>query len=193
LTSNRRRLAAQRKQQEKHSEPFNSEDVRYLAVAKFRRPHGLKGEGLVAILTDFPERIVPGAKFFLGEDYFPITIESVRKHNVGLLLKFKELPDRKSIEGKQNQMIYSSIDDLPTLEDGDYFQHQLLGFEIVDLDGQLIGVLKEILMTGANDVYVVTEKSGKEILLPASEEVVKEILPIKKTIIVDLIPGLIDE
>ena len=102
MTSNRRRLAAQRKQQDNYSEPFNAEDVQYLAVAKFRRPHGLNGEGLVAILTDFPERIVHGAKFFLGEDYFPVTIESVRKHNVGLLLKFKELPDRKSIEGKQN-------------------------------------------------------------------------------------------
>ena len=58
---------------------------------------------------------------------------------------------------------------------------------------QKVDVLREILLTGANDVYVVTSKSGKEILLPASEEVVKEILPIKKRIIVDLIPGLIDE
>ena len=193
MTSNRRRLAAQRKQKENQPTLINSADVKYIAVAKFRRPHGLNGEALVAILTDFPERIVSGAKFLLGENYFPITIDSVRNHNDGLLLKFKEFPSRKSIEGKQNQLIYSSIDDSPELESGDYYHHQLLGFEIVDMEGLSIGFLVDILVTGANDVYVVRPTSGKEILLPASNEVVKDIISSEKKIIVELIPGLIHD
>lgn len=193
MTSNRRRLAAQRKQKETKALPIDSADIKYVAIAKLRRPHGLDGEALVAILTDFPDRIVSGAKFLLGENHFPITINSVRHHNAGLLLRFKELPHRKSIEGKQNQLIYSRIEDLPELEKGDYYQHQLLGFEIVDLKGNHLGLLADILITGANDVYVVRSNSGKEILLPVTEEVVKEILPSQKKIIVELIPGLIDD
>lgn len=192
MTSNRRRLAAQRKKSEEGKATL-SDAAEYVAVAKYRRPHGLQGEALVAILTDFPERITVGAKFFLGENRLPITIKSLRHHNDGLLLTFEEFPSRKSLEGRQNQLVYTQVDALPALEDGEYYHHQLLGFDVIDLSGQKIGLLVDILVTGANDVYVVRPENGKDILLPATDEVVKEINLGEKRMQVELIPGLLDE
>lgn len=193
MTSNRRRLAAQRKRSDEERAAPADAAAEYVAVAKYRQPHGLHGEALVAILTDFPERITVGAKFFLGESHLPITIKSLRHHNDGLLLTFEEFPNRKSLEGRQNQLVYTQVDALPVLEDGEYYHHQLLGFDVIDLSGRKIGLLADILITGANDVYVVRPENGKDILLPATDEVVKEINLGEKRMQVELIPGLLDE
>ncbi len=192
MTSNRRRIAAQRKNSKSGSPSPEGGELSFVAVAKLRRPHGLDGEALVSILSDFPERIVPGAKFFLGEEHVPITVESIRGHNEGLLLRIVELPNRLSLEGKQNQIIYAHIDDLPSLEEGDYYHHQLIGLEIKDTDGMSLGKLVDILVTGANDVYVVRPEKGKELLLPSTKEVIIEINLPKGFIVAKMIPGLLE-
>jgi len=62
--------------------------------------------------------------------------------------------------------------DLPRLPEGQYYHHQLLGLSVVDETGQVLGELAEILETGANDVYLVKTPLGKELLLPAIEDVI---------------------
>lgn len=188
MTSNRRRIAAQRRNKEAGS--LNDGEPVFIAVAKLRRPHGLKGEMLVTLLTDFPERIKPGTVFYLGQDYAPITIKSRRGHNQGLLLSFEELPNRADLETERNKLLYAKVADLPELEEGEYYHHQLIGFHVVNEENEELGRLVEILETGANDVYVVRPENGKELLFPATSEVIQSINLEKKRIEIRLIPGL---
>ncbi len=192
MTSNRRRLAAKRKTISSGSSPLHGGKLEFIVVAKLRRPHGLKGEALVTVLTDFPDRIAQGTSFFLGEDHFPISVTNSRSHNEGLLLSFKEFPDRKSLEGRQNQFIYAPIQDIPQLKKGEYYHHQLIGLHVVDIKGRSHGELVDILVTGANDVYVVRPDEGRDLLLPAINDVIIEIDLDTNKMVIKLIPGLLD-
>jgi 16S rRNA processing protein RimM len=170
VSTNRRRLAAQRKKKEDLS--LHADQANFIAVAKLRRPHGLKGEVLVAILSDFPERIIEGGTLLIGSEHSPITIRSKRSHNAGLLLSFDEFPTRQDVEGLQNQLLYVPTKELPKLEKGEYYHHQLLGLDVKDDQGNTLGILKDILVTGANDVYLVKTAEDKELLLPATNKVI---------------------
>jgi len=171
--------------------PSKGEPV-YLAVGSLRRPHGLDGEVLMEILTDFPERIQAGMTVFLGGKYSPVTISQVRNHNNGLLLRFEGMDSPESVGRFRNQAVYVPTSDRPDLPKGQYYFYQILGIHVVDDLGNELGLLTDILETGANDVYVITSTDGQEILLPAIKDVVLDVdLPAKK-MTVHIIPGLLD-
>ena len=170
--------------------PKKSEPV-FVVVGIVRRPHGLKGELLVSLETDFPERLVKGARFYLGDEHQPVTIRTSRQHAEGLLLSLEEFPDKPSVEGLHNLPLYSKITEAPALPAGQYYQHQLLGLKVVEESGEVLGTLSKIFNTGASDIYVVRDDSGKEILLPAISDVIKRIELEQKRIVVHLLPGLI--
>lgn len=155
-----------------------------------RRPHGVKGEVLVSLETDFPERLAKGAKFYLGEDHLSVTVHSRRQHADGLLISFEEFPDKSSIERLHNVPLFAKAADLPKLPEGRYYRHQLIGLRVVEENGEILGTLDQIFNTGANDVYAVRDLGGKEILLPAISDVIKRIELDEKRIIVHLLPGL---
>jgi len=157
-----------------------------------RRPHGLRGEALVSIETDFPDRLQKGVTLFLGEDYKELTIKSRRKANNGLLMVFEEL-DRETLEQVRNEPLFTRVADSPQLPPGQFYQHQLLGLEVLTEDGVLLGKLVEVIDTAANDVYIVRSQQGKEILLPAIRDVIRHVDLEKKKLIVHLLPGLLPE
>jgi len=162
----------------------------YLTVGFLRRPHGLQGEMIMDLHTDFPERMKPGRKLLVGQNYQPMTLTSVRPYSSGLLVKFKDV-ERPEHAGKfRNQWVYVQTKDAPPLPDGQIYQHQLLGFQVVDEHENLLGELVEILETGANDVYVVKNESGREILLPAIPSVILELDPVRHLMRVHLLEGL---
>jgi 16S rRNA processing protein RimM len=162
----------------------------YLTVGFLRRPHGLQGEMIMDLHTDFPERMKPGRKLLVGQSYQPMTLTSVRPYSSGLLVKFKDV-ERPEDAGKfRNQWVYVQTKDAPPLPDGQIYQHQLLGFQVVDEHENLLGELVEILETGANDVYVVKNESGREILLPAIPSVILELDPVRHLMRVHLLEGL---
>jgi 16S rRNA processing protein RimM len=86
--------------------------------------------------------------------------------------------------------VYVKATDVPALPEGKLYQHELFGFEVVDENGNLLGELVEILETGANDVYVVRNEAGKEILLPAIPSVILETDPTRRVLRVHLLEGL---
>jgi 16S rRNA processing protein RimM len=163
-----------------------------VAVARLRRAHGLKGEVLAEIVTDFPDRLIPEAIFLFGVEKNPMTIKAVRNHNDGLLLTFEGVGSRDFWQGKQNQYLYSSIDDLPELQENEFYEHEIIGLEVVDLDGKNWGKVSEILQTGANDVYAIVDANGAERLIPATTEVIKEIDISQNLIRIELIAGIFD-
>ena len=164
----------------------------FVIVGKFRRPHGIKGEIRMTPLTDFPDLFDPGKSIFVGERYQPYTVNTVRWHGGDLLISLKDLPDRTSVEIFRNVMVYMKEKDLPEPLEGEYYLHQLVGLRVITDQDQDLGRIKEIIVTGANDVYLVETGTGKDILLPAIDEVVIEINQSEGYMLVHIIPGLLD-
>lgn len=162
----------------------------YLSVGFLRRPHGVKGEIVMDLHTDFPERMKSGRKLFIGEERQPVTLTSVRPHQSGLLVKFEGIETPEQAGKFRNQWVYVKKSDLPPLSEGQLYQFELLGFLVVDEDGNPLGELVEILETGANDVYVVRDDSGREILLPNIPSVILDLEPASRTMRVHLLEGL---
>jgi 16S rRNA processing protein RimM len=165
----------------------------YLVVGYLRRAHGLRGEMVMEIHTDFPERLKPGTKVFVGDQYLPMVISETRFHNEGLLVKFNGVDTPEDAGRYRNQSVYVTAADRPPLPKGQYYHHELIGFDVVDEKKTSIGKLTEILQTGANDVYVVTRTDGSEILLPVIPSVVLDIKADRRLIRVHLLDGLIED
>ncbi len=139
----------------------------YLTIGIIGKPHGIKGETLFFVRTDFPERIRKGKYVFVGEDHATYVIESVRNHSRGLLIKFENLDSIEDLEPLRGMDVFIKANTLPPLPEGEYYHHQLLGIRVFDEHGLELGLLTEILETGANDVYVVKLADGREELIPA--------------------------
>ena len=165
----------------------------FLAIGKLRRPHGLKGEILMDVLTSFPERLKPGVLVFVGKQHLPLNLRSCRGHKHAFLVAFEGYNDRERVGELRNQLVQVRADDRPPLPDGDYYHHQLLGLRVVTEAGKLLGVLSKIIETGANDVYLVLPQEGPEILLPAIDSVILNIDLEQGELRVQLIPGLIPD
>jgi 16S rRNA processing protein RimM len=165
----------------------------FLAVGKLGRPHGVRGEIFLHVLTDFPERLKPGVMVFLGPDYRQIEIKSLRWHRDALLLSLAGYHTSEAVAALTNQYLFVRAEDRPPLPEGEYYHHQLIGMQVLDEDGQLLGTLSQILETGANDVYVVLPSQGPEILLPAIEDVILEIDLSQRQMLVRLLPGMLPE
>jgi 16S rRNA processing protein RimM len=167
----------------------NGEPV-YLVVGFLRRPHGLKGEIIMDLHTDFPERLRSGRKLFVGEEHKPVTLVSARPHAKGMLIKFKGVETPEDAGQFRNHWVYVKASDVPALPEGQIYQHELFGFEVVDENDVSLGKLVEIIETGANDVYVVKNDSGREILLPAIPSVILNLDPARRFMRVHLLEGL---
>jgi 16S rRNA processing protein RimM len=165
----------------------------FLVVGKIRRPHGVKGELIMEVHTDFPERLVAGVIVYVGESHRPLSIHSLRSNGNTVLISFDAYHDPESAGALRNQLVFVRADDRPALDEGEYYHHQLLGMNVISDQEQQLGKLVEILSTGANDVYVIQPEAGPEILLPALESVILQIDLDQGVMRVHLLPGLIVE
>lgn len=154
--------------------PIAGEPV-FLVVGKLHRPHGIRGEIVFEVITDFPERIRARKTVYVGPDHEPLQIAGVRNHGVDLIVRFTGIDDPESAAKLRNQMVYVKSDSLPKLPEGEFYFHEIIGLSVVDAQGKALGRLEEILETGANDVYLVRAESGEELLFPAIDGVILEI------------------
>ena len=118
-------------------------------------------------------------------------IEEVKYHKDMVLIKFKGIDKVEQAEMLRNSYLTVSRDSVEELEEGRYYIVDLLGLEVYTDEQVLLGTLEDIFNTGSNDIYVVKDKQGKQILLPAIQDVIKQIDIENKKIIVHLLPGLI--
>ena len=147
----------------------------FLVLGKLRRAHGVRGEIPMEVYTHMLELLSPQNTVYIGEEHHPYVIEQTRYKNDLLLLKFFSINDRTLVSTLTNKLVYVAVDQLPPLEEDEFYLHELIGLDVFQEDGLYLGVLSEILETGANDVYLVEDDEGKEILLPATEEMILEI------------------
>ena len=154
--------------------PKSGEPV-YLVIGRLRKPHGVLGEILMDILTDFPERFVPSEILFVGEEHKEMVLIGRRWHQNSLLIQLEGVTDRDQAGQYRNALVYAPVSSSPKLPEGEYYQHELVGLTILNEAGDLLGKLVEIISTGSNDVYVVLSPDGDEILLPALKSVILKV------------------
>lgn len=157
--------------------------------------HGLKGEVKVKQITDFIERFSVGNKVYIeGEDgsYESLQIDACKQHKQMLILHFKEYNSLEAVEWMKGKKLLIKKEQQTPLPRGEYYYHEIIGCTVFSTDGVEIGVVDHILAPGANDVWVVHDDCGKEILIPYIDDVVKEVHVEKKKIIIEVMEGLID-
>ncbi len=156
----------------------------YVLIGKLQRAHGVTGEIVLGITTDFPERITRGKVIYLGADHSPRKISGARPFNTNVLITLDGIRNREEAAQLTNLEVFVRIDELPPLSEGQYYHHQLVGLKAVLEDGTEIGTVAEIMETGANDVYVIADPAGKEILLPAIDSVIIKVdIPAKQMVV----------
>jgi len=162
-------------------------EPRFLVIGKVLRPHGVRGELLLQVHTDSPTHLAEVETVFVGEMHAPHRLEKSRLHRNQLLIKIEGYDDRITADALRGQIISVALADATPLKPGEYYHHQIVGLKVVTDEGEELGVVAEILETGANDVYAVSGPNG-ELLLPAIKSVILKIEPPQMT--VHLIDGL---
>ncbi len=167
--------------------------LEYLDVGKIVNTHGVKGEVKVIPLTDNPERFnsLEWAFVETGDGLKKYFIERVRFFKGNVLVKFKGIDDMTSAEAFRGLFMKVDREHAVKLPENCWFICDLIDCEVYETSGRLLGILKDVLQTGSNDVYVVVDKQRREILIPALKSVVKEVSPENKKIVVELPEGLL--
>jgi 16S rRNA processing protein RimM len=158
----------------KPGSPQTGEPV-YLTIGKLRRTHGVRGEIIMDALTDFPDTITTGMTVYIGGHHKQQKISSVRPADKIFLIAFEGFDDCDKVGIFRNQFVFIKTKDAAPLEEGKFYQHEVMGMDVMDESGVHLGKISEILNTGANDVYVIQPESGEELLIPAIKSVVLEI------------------
>ena len=167
---------------------MSDESPARVAVGRVTRAHGIHGELSVLVLSEIGDRFAAGARLLL-EDGRPVTVERARPHGRRLLVKFAEVPDRSAAESLQQRYLFVHQADVPPPPEGAYWPHQLVGCEVVTDGGRSLGVIREVVLGGANDIWV-TASSEDEVLVPALKDVVVSVDVDAKRVVVREVPGL---
>lgn len=162
-----------------------------MVVGRIIKPHGIRGDLAMKVITDYPERLPEIDTLYVGPTFEPYQVKGVRFHAGGTLMLFEGVEDRNAAEVLRGLMVYVHIDDAVPLEEGEYYLFQIVGAQVVTEDGQVLGTLTDCLETGANDVYVITSPDDKEILIPVIPEVIKHVDVEKKVLTINLLDGLL--
>jgi len=164
---------------------------RYLAVGRVIRPWGVRGELKVEILTEDPDRFERLETVYLGPRFVAYRLERARLHQSTVLLKLAGCDDRNAAEALREQLVQVAIEDALPLQEDECWLYQILGLEVWTAGGEQLGAVQEVLETGANDVYIVRDRYGREVLIPALKSVVLEIDLDAGRMLVQLPEGLI--
>ncbi len=159
-----------------------------VVVGRVRGPRGLQGEFYIEVISDSPGRFSSGAILFLDGQAHRIKRFSGPPGGKAAL-KLEGINSRTDAEEIRGQFLMVTEDMVPPLTDGDFYHFQIINAKVYTQEGEYLGIVTQILSTGSNDVYIVT-LDGKELLIPALYDVIKEVDVSGARITVDLPQGL---
>jgi 16S rRNA processing protein RimM len=162
----------------------------YLIIGEVLAPWGVAGEAKVEIITDFPERFASLEQVYLGDELTPYKLERSRLYRQFVLLKFAGVDSPEAVKKLAGAAVRIPLAQAVALQPGEYYEHQIIGLEVVTEEGQSLGRVSEVLYTGGNEVYVV-QGGEREVLIPAIKSVVSEISLEKGRITIRLMEGLL--
>ena len=172
----------------------------YLILGKILRPHGVRGDFNIQIVTDFPERLSQLDNVILCRD--PEKPRKMTTHEVTWarpnksgqwLIHLEGIETRDEAEPYREHYLIISLKDAVPLEEDEVYLFQVMGCEVHTTTGEMIGHVTDIIETGANDVYVLKSETYGEVLIPAIPGVVMNIDVETKIMTVQLPEGLLPE
>lgn len=170
---------------------------KWFNVGKIVNTHGIMGEVRVISRTDFQEeRYKPGNMLYLFKENenepIVLTIKSHRTHKNFDLLTFEDYTNVNLSEPLKGGILKVPESQLGELDEGEYYFHEIIGCTVYTDEGVEIGTIREILTPGANDVWVIKGKDGKDILIPYIDDIVSKIDTGSKKITIVPMEGLLD-
>ena len=167
--------------------------TKYLEIGQIVNTFGIKGMVKVKPFTDNIERFNNLEKIYIknksGQTEYKI--QEVKYHKNMVLIKFEGIENPEQADLLRNSYLIVDREKEEPLEPGRYYIVDMIGLDVFTDDNEYLGKLEDIYNTGSNDIYVVKNELGKQVLLPAIEDVIKNIDMDNKKVIVHLIPGLV--
>ncbi len=164
----------------------------YLEAGKIVNVHGVRGELCLEPWADSAEALLSVSHLWLDEGKTDAGLVSMRPHKGRLLLTLKGVDTVDKANALRGKILYLHRRELP-LEEGAWFLQDLIGLSAIDgVTGRKYGTLREVLFTGANDVYRIVDDRGKEYLFPAVSHMIKKLDPESGVIELLPIPGIFD-
>lgn len=166
-----------------------------IEVGKIVNTHGLRGDVKVVAWMDYPEDFEQLTTVYIKTrtELKKLTVKNVKYQKNNLIVGFNELKDINEAEPFKNSVLYADRDELGELPDGVHYIVDLIGLDVVNEEGEKIGVLADVFNTGANDIYDVKREGKKNLLLPVIDDVVRSIDIENGVITVHVMEGLDDE
>ena len=148
-----------------------------LQVGVITQTHGVRGEVKVFPTTDDAARFKKLKHVMLdtGKETLPLEIESVKFFKQFVILKFKGFDNLNDIERYKRCPLLIERENAVPLEEGEYFIADIIGMKVITDEGENFGILKDVMETGANDVYVIEHPSEGEVLVPAIKECILDV------------------
>lgn len=165
----------------------------FLKVGVITTTHGVRGEVKVYPTTDEPERFLELDHVLLdtGKEFRDLEIKNVRFFKNLVILKFKGVDNINDIEKYKGHDLWIPREEGQELDEDEYYIADLLGLRVILDDGTEFGTLKNVMETGANDVYIIDTNAHGEVLVPAIRECIQDIDLEKNTMTIHLMKGLI--
>ena len=167
----------------------------YLRVGTVTTTHGLQGEVKVYPTTDDPRRFLKLKQVFLrtGKEDLPLEIAQVRFAKNLVILKFKGYDRIEDVTAFRQKELYVARENAVRLSENEYYIADLIGMQVFLEDGSQLGTLRDVIETGANDVYEVTRADGgKDVLIPAIRQCILEVVPEENRMTVHLLEGMLE-
>lgn len=165
-----------------------------LRVGVIAATHGVHGEVKVFPTTDSLERFLDLKDVILisRNEQIPLEVTGVKFFKQFAILKFKGYDQINEIEKYKGCDLMVTRENAVPLAENEYYIADLIGMEVFSDEGKRLGILDDVLQTGANDVYVVKTSAGKEILLPVIDECILDVNLQNNRVTAHMMPGLLD-
>lgn len=165
-----------------------------IKIGQITSPHGVKGELRVFPLSDFPERFKTLRRALLGPDARPVAVRFQGMVKNMVIVQIEGIDDRDKAEKLRLQYLQVPKSEVHPLPEGHYYVFDLIGLSVVDPEGKPLGKLVNVEASSpAHDIYVVEIAPGKRYMVPAVKQFVKEINLEKGHVVIQPIPGLLED
>ena len=168
--------------------------LQFIEAGEIVTTHGVRGEVKIFATTDDIRRFKKLKKCIIdtGRERIDVEVESCKFFKQTPILKFKSIDQLNDVERFKGKDLLVHRDHAVKLEKNEFFIVDLIGLNVETDEGMELGILTDVLQTGANDVFVVKMSDGNEVLIPYIEQCVPEIHPETGKVTVHLLPGLLD-
>ena len=167
---------------------------KFLQVGEITSTHGLKGEVKVFPTTEDPLRFKKLKEVIVdtGKERIPMEVASARFFKNMVILKFKGIDNINDVEQYRRATLWVTRENAIPLSEDEWYVADLIGMRVSSDEGEELGILSDVIETGANDVYVVKKKGASDLLIPAIRQCILEVNVEEATMLVHLLPGLKD-